>query len=316
MQLPRVRRRGFTLIELLVVIAIIAVLVSLLLPAVQQAREAARRSQCKNNLKQLGLAMHSYHDVFRCFPFGQLDSPNGFSAVSQMLPYIDQVNVYNLINFSLPYNNAANQTALMTNIPMLQCPSDVTSNLSGVGGTTNYMANKGSDIIWNDPSGPNVGRTPANGLFYYYSRIKMSDITDGSSNTAAFSERVLADGNNGIVSPLEDVFFSPAAPNTPDEAIQICSALDINNLANQFPLFMGAPWIHGQHCYLHVNVPNSRSCGFFVALRATMPPSSRHTGGVHTLLADGSVRFVAQTVNLATWRALGTRAGGEVLGEY
>src|SRR5438874_3320507 len=102
------RRAGFTLIELLVVIAIIAVLVALLLPAVQQAREAARRSQCKNNLKQVGLAMHNYHEAHECFPFGQLDSPNAFSAISQMLPYFDQVNVYNLINFSVPYNNAAN----------------------------------------------------------------------------------------------------------------------------------------------------------------------------------------------------------------
>lgn len=310
------RRRGFTLIELLVVIAIIAVLVSLLLPAVQQAREAARRSQCKNNLKQLGVAMHNYHDSHNCFPFGQLDSPNGFSAVSQMLPHFDQANLYNLINFSVPYNNAANQVALMTEIPMLRCPSDVTANLAGIGGTTNYMANKGSGVIWNDPTGPNVGMPEQNGLFYYHSRVKMADIADGSSNTAAYSERVLADGNNGVVSPLEDVFFSPLAPATPDEAIQMCNAVDINNLANQFPLFMGAPWIHGQHCYLHVNVPNSRSCGFFISLRATMPPSSRHAGGVHILLADGSVRFVSQSINLATWRGLGTRRGGEVIGDY
>jgi hypothetical protein len=144
----------------------------------------------------------------------------------------------------------------------------------------------------------------------------MRDIIDGSSNTCAMSERILADGNNGVVSPLADVFFSPAAPNTPDEAIQICNAVNIDDLANQFPLFMGSPWMHGQHTYLHVNVPNSRSCGFFLVLRATMPASSRHTGGVHTLLCDGAVRFVSENINLGTWRALGTRNGGEVIGEF
>lgn len=310
------RRSGFTLIELLVVIAIIAVLIALLLPAVQQAREAARRTQCKNNLKQLGLAMHNYHETFRCFPFGQLDSANGFSAVSQMLPYLDQAPLYNLINFSVPYNNAANAVPLATVIPMLRCPSDVTANLSGVGGPTNYLCNKGSGVIWQDPSGPNTGMPAQTGVMYYRSKVSMSDIIDGSSNTAAFSERVLADGNNGVSSPLEDVYFSPAAPTTPDDAVTMCNAVDITNLANQFPLFMGAPWIHGQHCYLHVNVPNSRSCGFFTVLRASMPPSSRHTGGVHVLLADGSTRFVSQNINLALWRGLGTRNGGEVLGEY
>jgi prepilin-type N-terminal cleavage/methylation domain-containing protein len=309
-------RRGFTLIELLVVIAIIGVLVALLLPAVQQAREAARRSQCKNNLKQLGLALHNYHDAHGCFPFAQLSSAMGFSAISQLLPYFDQAPLYNLINFSVPYNNALNDIPRNTEIPMLRCPSDNNQNLSNAGGAINYMANKGSGVVWNDTSGPNLGMPEQNGVIYYNSRVRMSDIRDGSSNTAAFSERVMADGNNGIVSPLEDVFFSPAAPATADEAIQICNALDINNLANQFPLFMGAPWIHGQHCYLHVNVPNTRSCGFFIHLRATMPASSRHTGGVHSLLADGSVRFISSNINLATWRGLGTRAGGEILGEF
>jgi prepilin-type processing-associated H-X9-DG protein len=237
--------------------------------------------------------------------------------MSQLLPYLDQGPVYNLINFSVPYNNAANDVPRFVDIPMLRCPSDGNQNLSGAGGAINYMANKGAGVVWNDVvSPPNIGMPEQNGVIYYNSRVRMSDIRDGSSNTAAYSERVLADGNNGLVSPLEDVFFSPAAPSTPDEAIQICSALDINNLANQFPLFMGAPWIHGQHCYLHVNVPNSRSCGFFVALRATMPPSSRHTGGVHMLLADGAVRFVGENINLATWRGLGTRAGGEIIGDY
>jgi prepilin-type N-terminal cleavage/methylation domain-containing protein len=310
------RRPGFTLIELLVVIAIIGVLIALLLPAVQSAREAARRAQCTNHLKQIGLALHNYHDVHQTFPFGQVDTAKGYSAISQLLPYFDQAPLYNQINFSLPHNDPANTPARMMEIPMLRCPSDFLNPLSATGGAINYMANKGNGIIWNDPTGPNTGFPPQNGAMYFQSRVRIGDITDGTSNTAAFSERVLADGNNGVVSPLADVFFSPLAPTTADEARTMCRAVDINNLANQFPLFMGAPWMHGQHTYLHVDTPNSRSCGFFTVLRACMPPSSRHVGGVHLLLCDGSARFITENIDLTVWRALGSRNGGEPVGEF
>lgn len=311
------RRAGFTLIELLVVIAIIAVLVSLLMPAVQQAREAARRSQCKNNLKQLGLALHNYLTSFQCMPFGQESQPTEeYSAVSQLLPYFDQGNVYNLLNFSLDITDPANHAPVFTEIDLLRCPTDWQNNISGQGGATNYMANKGNGIIWLGPDGPNTGFPPQNGVMYYQSSVKVGDITDGTSNTAAFCERNLCDGNNGIVTPSSDVFFSPLAPTTADEAVSMCNAVDITNLANQFPLFMGAPWAHGQHTYLHVNTPNTRSCGFFTVLRADMPPSSHHVGGVHLGLCDGSVRFVSDSVDLTLWRALGSRNGEEVIGNY
>lgn len=315
------RSRAFTLIELLVVIAIIAVLIALLLPAVQQAREAARRTQCKNNLKQLGLALHNYHGTFNCFPFAQetgnaAPNDNEWSAISMLLPYFDQANVYNLCNFSLGITNAANAVPVSKELPGLRCPSDPQNNISGQGGATNYMANKGNGIIWLGPTGPNTGMPEQTGVMYYQSCVRFGDILDGSSNTGAFAERILADGNNSIVSPVADVFFSPASPTTPDQAVQMCNAVDITNLANQFPLFMGAPWAHGQHTYLHVNVPNSRSCGFFAVLRASMPPSSRHVGGCHMQLADGSVRFVTENIDLNTWRALGSRASGETVGDY
>jgi len=308
----RSRKRAFTLIELLVVIAIIAILIALLLPAVQQAREAARRTQCKNNLKQIGIALHNYHDAFGAFPFGwggtrPASGSPGYSAISQLLPYFDQGNLYNTINFSLPLNDAANNTARLQEIPMLRCPSDFNNPQPQAGGAINYMGNKGSSILWQAP--------PQNGVFVYLDSIKIRDITDGTTNTAAFSERLLTDGNNGIVSPDSDVFLAMTNPNTPDEAIQMCYAVDINNPANQFPLFMGAPWINGQHTYLHVDVPNHRSCGFFPT-KATMPPSSHHEGGVHLLLCDGSVRFVSENIDLALWRGIGTRSGGEVLGEF
>jgi prepilin-type processing-associated H-X9-DG protein len=126
----------------------------------------------------------------------------------------------------------------------------------------------------------------------------------------------LGDGSNSIVSPIEDVFLAMTAPATPDDAVQQCAAVNVNDLSNQFPFFMGAPWMDGQHCYLHASPPNTRSCGFLSTQRAVMPPSSRHPGGVNLLLGDGSVHFITNSINLPTWRALGSRNGGEVVGNY
>jgi prepilin-type N-terminal cleavage/methylation domain-containing protein/prepilin-type processing-associated H-X9-DG protein len=310
----RHRRQGFTLIELLVVIAIIGVLIALLLPAVQAAREAARRAQCVNNLKQIGIGLHNYHDSRGALPGAYLVYPTTeFSALSQILGYMEQGNLYNSLNFSLPYSDPTNSTILTTTVSNFLCPSDFPNPIPARGAATNYMADMGSWIVWQAPTGPNVGLPGPNGTFFGNSSTRFADITDGLSNTGMFSERVLADGSNAIVSPQSDVFFSAGSPTTIPDAVQQCQAIDVNNLSNQFPLFMGAPWTNGQHIFLHVTPPNSRSCGFFVFLRAIMPPSSRHPGGVNLLLGDGSVRFIKDTVNVNAWRALGTISGGEVI---
>ncbi|MBI3412431.1 MAG: DUF1559 domain-containing protein [Planctomycetes bacterium] len=303
------RRTGFTLIELLVVIAIIGILIGLLVPAVQKVRSAAARTQCMNNLKQIGLAIHNYHDVHLRFPMGAeyVVPKQSFSALSRLLPFLEQDNIYNKIDFYVGSHNPLNDTARMIEISTFRCPSDIHNALAGLGGATNYMANSGTNELF---IGPN------NGVFFVGGRVRFADIIDGTSNTAFFSERLLADGNNAVVSPIADVFFSPLNPTNADDAVAKCAAVDITNLANQFPLFMGAPWIDGQHRYQHISPPNGRSCGFFLVGKATMPPSSYHEGGVNLLLGDGSVRFVTDGIDITTWRALGTRAGGEVVGDY
>lgn len=308
----RPKLHGFTLIELLVVIAIIAILIALLLPAVQSAREAARRTQCRNNMHQIGIALHNYHEAFNCFPFGsggtQTPSGSGYSAISQILPYLEQANLYNQINFKASCVDPGNAPAFMTEIAGLRCPTDVDNTQPASGGAINYMANRGTTTLFLDQNGT--------GPFHWRQCVKIGEITDGTSNTAAFSERVLADGSNSIASPVADVFLSMASPTSPDNAISLCDALDITNLgATQFPVFMGAPWIHGQHTYQHINTPNQRSCGFFPT-HSTMSANSYHTGGVMVLRCDGSAGMMSNNVNRTNWRAFGTYSGGETLGDF
>jgi prepilin-type N-terminal cleavage/methylation domain-containing protein/prepilin-type processing-associated H-X9-DG protein len=343
------RRRGFTLIELLVVIAIIGVLIALLLPAVQAAREAARRAQCSNNLKQLGIACHNYLTAFGVLPFGKGASYDKimpgtpfyarWSAHSQLLLYIEQGNLFNSINFNLapetpgmagdvpfmpPYQNPnrANATASRSQVSIFLCPSDGSSPPGTWPGANNYLANMSTwacDLGDNNPSTVSPNDQPQ-GVFYYLSRVSAAEIPDGTSNTAFFSEKIRGRGVHDSDARSDSLIT--AAPTSLDATYQTCRSM--NPLTtSRLTMAQGASWVMGEMCctqYNHVSTPNKATCaglGFANNSMANMPmqvpPSSMHPGGVNTLFGDGTVRFVKDSVSLQTYRALGTRNGGETV---
>ncbi len=315
-------RPGFTLIELLVVIAIIGVLIALLLPAVQAAREAARRAQCTNNLKQLGIALHNYHDVNKVFAMSR--GPGGFSVHSRILPYLEQKPLFDAINFSLSWNPTSagydpNATIRATTLSSFLCPSDpVTQVPVGYAGN-NYRACEGSMFLFGyNPSGSNpvnAGMAPPNGLFWSNETKGIHDATDGTSNTALFSEHIKGDFNQGLATDRSDTFRPGTYPNTQDEAIQLCQSFDWRNIAFQGVSDVGAPWIYGYHSttlYYHVSTPNTRSC-MFPPQRISTTANSQHPGGVNVLTGDGSVKFIKDTIARPVWRAMGSRNLGEVI---
>jgi prepilin-type N-terminal cleavage/methylation domain-containing protein len=344
-------RAGFTLIELLVVIAIIGVLIALLLPAVQAAREAARRAQCTNNLKQLGVAVHNYHDAFGAFPFGKGGDymavvPGApfyarWSAHSQLLNFTEQKPLYDATNFYLPPEtpdvslegmmfepayqdpNRANATVCRVVLNLFLCPSDV-SPASDWAAANNYVGNQGSwlcDVCEALPSMMNPGELPR-GPFYNRSCVRIADVSDGTSQTAFFSEKRRGQGTRN---PKTDLF---QMPNTMSLAMtyQTCTSLD-ENMAMAYTSRMGAAWAVGtMTCieYNHVAPPNARSCAgmmddmmggssMMVDMAVQIPPSSLHPGVVNLMMGDGSVRSVKDSIALQVWRGLGTRNGGEVL---
>ncbi len=303
----RQRRHGFTLVELLVVIAIIGILVALLLPAVQAAREASRKAKCSNHLKQIGLGLQNYHAAFNRFPFAMGGTGPKYSALSQFLPQMEQTPLMEKIDFTKQITDPWNTEARMTEIDLFRCPSDFQNSLPTAGGAVNYVPNKGTSLLWQD--------TQANGVIYYLSNTNFRDIIDGTSSTAAFAERIVCDGSNSVNTPKTDVYLSALNPQTQDEAVQMCLAVDATNLANQFPQFMGAPWIDGKHAYQHIGGPNTRSCGFQPAQKASMTAASRHTGGVYVLMCDGATRFNTNSIDITLWRAMGTRNGDEVVSQ-
>ena len=326
------RRTAFTLIELLVVIAIIAILIALLLPAVQRVREAASRMKCQNNLKQIGVALHNHEGGLGSFPTGYwrktwaIDPTNPaghfrWSALAQLTPYLEQYNVYQALDMSIPLYGGGtlqpqsvpfpqNAAALSIKIPIFLCPSDQFRFVIDGRGPSNYMACTGSNASGDALTG--------DGLFYGVNLnvspnvgVKVADVPDGVSNTVAFSESTLGIGGTAPASANDNFYFYKQA----NPLIQAnCNA------STTYVTDRGHLWADGAYncgLYNHVIGPNSAQMDCVQHSNpAWKAARSRHTGGVNVLLGDGSVRFVRDSVSLTTRQALGTRAGGEAIGDY
>ena len=350
--LQRGRRPAFTLIELLVVIAIIAILIALLLPAVQQAREAARRTQCKNNLKQLGLALHNYESTFKRLPDGAL-IVNNTGPLPLLLPYFDQANLANLIDWNVDLNGHANNLRARTaQLSMLTCPShpkmepfipsqcNPTGATAGVPigcGTSNYQPSLGANANHNYLNARGAG-----GAFARSYGAPFRDITDGLSNTALFGEVLIGTANTGsttsnINQPAGSAFYYHVK-TTADYTTWDAGGLDATYPGvlrgdTVYPMICNTPtngdfgnygkqWYRGAitaSFYTHTLTPNAKfkDCIRSVGVdREHMAVRSYHTGGGHIVLGDGAVRFGSDNVDLAVWKAVGTRAGGETVGEF
>jgi prepilin-type processing-associated H-X9-DG protein/prepilin-type N-terminal cleavage/methylation domain-containing protein len=299
------QRRAFTLIELLVVISIIGVLIALLLPAVQAAREGAMRAQCVNNLKQFGVALYTYESGSRSFPPGYVsnfdasgnDTGPGWGWAAMLLPQIEQKPLFEAVNFNVPIEDASNSTGRLTQMTVFLCPSDtaplswwaVTRDPSGIPlqsicqvATANYVGMYGT-------SDPGID---GDGIFFRDSNIGIPTITDGTAQTIAAGERAYA---LGVVTWVGSVTGTSLFPLTNDGV--------------GYPRLESAPGMILGHAggSLGPGDPKGEVNQFY----------SRHPGGVNFLFADGHVAFLKTTMNYQVFRALATRAGGEAIsGDY
>ena len=326
------RQNAFTLVELLVVIAIIGILISLLMPAVQAARDAARRMSCENNLKQIGLALCNHESAHKFFPPAIEDkvteafpsvSPRMYrwSALAKLTPYLEQSTVYNRLDLDVPlyctpsfppsFVHTDNVDSVASIVRMFRCPNDRGGRVYDWAGPTNYCASYGS--------GANYGSYPdADGVFYVDSNTKPADVTDGLSHTVAFAETLIGSGAAGgtlaeeISKGRQEEIMVRLMATPISESACGDSSRSTSNLR-------GAVWADGlawSSGYNHWRTPNSPvpdCCSFKGVWKAAR---SRHPGGVNVLLCDGSIHFISEDIEPATWRNLGSRNDGEVLSEY
>lgn len=327
------RRRGFTLIELLVVIAIIAILIALLVPAVQKVREAAARTQCINNLKQLGIAMHSYEGVFKVYPPSTITttgaSSQPWSGQAMLLPYLEGENTFKLMDFSIGYHAAGNKTNYPPNgvaamrIPVLICPSDPKDRPRLNAGVPehypiSYGMNVGSYLVYNPATLAEGG-----GAFAPNSRFKPASYTDGLSNTIAISEVKM------FTPRVHDATLPATAPGSAGAVSGTISGGSWSALNGH------TEWVCGRAIHTGFTttfVPNTRvphtvagetfdidvtsmreGTNLTDVTYAVVTSRSYHSSSVNTLLMDGSVRSVSGSINLTLWQALGTRANAEAV---
>lgn len=307
-------RRGLTLIELVVVIAIIAIMAAFLLPAVQYARETARRMQCSNNLRQITIAMHTYEGAFACFPPG---SAQGASALVAMTPFLDQNDLFQQVKYQAGYFNGVEPVGRYY-VSAFRCPSDgAPQTLKPEGfAATNYAADsgiwlfhKGFDGVfrhWEEP-GLGQGGPPRTG----------AEITDGLSNTVAFAEILAADGSKKRLRAtwkMTPLFVSGEL----DDFAKACSSLPADPAASGWVgsvTHSGRPWVNGSlgvTLFNHVESPNNPSCTNQTELdSASIASNSSHNNGINAGFADGHVKFVDDAIDLKVWRALGTIGVGD-----
>lgn len=327
------KRSGVTLIELLVVISILVILIGLLLPAVQQARAAANRLKCQNNLKQIGLAALNFESTIGMLPSGATPQPSQISALVLMLPYLEQGNKYNQFNngtYSLAH--PSNYTARCQEVSLYICSSDVSIGVSMdaappqglpalASGRTNYYGNAGAHGWWRDSEGSFVKPTGLAGVFGFDSHTRIRDIVDGTSQTALFAEIKRGAFPNHDRLDVVNVLppgWGPINANPGLNPNNLKPPIACNSVANGTSL-TGLQYFRGTttaSLYTHTVPPNNvdRDC---VALPSGnqfhLAARSCHPGGVNVLCADGSVHFIKDTIHIAMWKALGTRAGGEVV---